>query len=131
MEVIIIAAHGSPLKESGGVEEVASALHGMIHLECRKDCVKVGYLQFNKPSVTDAIDKAVNEGANKIIIHPFFLSSGIHVTENIPKIIKEAEEIYPDVKFIYTEPLGSHYKLVEVVRERIMSADIKPGKERR
>ncbi|MDO8282184.1 MAG: CbiX/SirB N-terminal domain-containing protein [Thermodesulfovibrionia bacterium] len=126
MEIIIIAAHGSPSKEASNVEDIAERLHRMIHTECNKDCVRIAYLQFNKPTITDAIERAVEDGADKIIIHPFFLSSGIHVTESIPKIIKEAEDIYPDVKFIYTEPLGFHNKLAEVVLERIKTVtDIK------
>lgn len=119
MEIIIIAAHGSPSKEAGNVKDIAEHLHSMIHPECNKYCVRPAYLQFNEPAIAEAIKKAVNDGAEKIIIHPFFLSNGIHVTDSIPKIIKEAESIYPDVKFIYTEPLGPHGKLAEVVLERI------------
>ncbi|MBI5676313.1 MAG: CbiX/SirB N-terminal domain-containing protein [Nitrospirae bacterium] len=121
-ELIIIAAHGSPLKESGGIAGVASTLHAMIHPKCNKDCVRVGYLQFGKPSIEDAIRKAIKDGAAKIIIHPYFLSSGIHVTKSIPAIINEAKASYPDVKFIYTEPLGSDDALAEIVFKKIRAA---------
>ncbi|MBI5212106.1 MAG: precorrin-8X methylmutase [Nitrospirae bacterium] len=47
----------------------------------------------------------------------------MHVTKDIPEIIKEAEEQYPDREFIYTEPLGIHEKLVQVVVERIHAAN--------
>lgn len=131
MEIIIIAAHGSPSKEASNVENIAERLHRISHTECNKDCVRVAYLQFNKPSIRDAIERAVADGAEKIIIHPLFLSSGIHVTESIPKIIKQAEEIHPDVKFVYTEPLGFHDKLAEVVLERIQAVtDIRSDKKR-
>lgn len=46
----------------------------------------------------------------------------MHVTKDIPEMIKEAKETYPDVEFIYTEPLGVHEKLVKVVIERISAA---------
>src|SRR4030065_2247016 len=114
-EIIRIAGHGSPLKESGGIANVTSALHGMIHPECSENCVRVGYLQFSKPSITDAIRKAVKDGATKIIIHPYFLSRGIHVTKSIPEIINEAKALYPEVKFLYTEPLGPDDGLAEIV----------------
>jgi precorrin-8X/cobalt-precorrin-8 methylmutase len=65
----------------------------------------------------------VNRGAKKIILHPFFLSSGMHVTKDIPGMIAEARGLYPDVKFIYTEPLGVHEKLAQIVMERISAAD--------
>ena len=46
----------------------------------------------------------------------------MHVTKDIPEMLKEAERIYPDVEFIYTEPLGIHEKLVQVIAERIKTA---------
>ena len=46
----------------------------------------------------------------------------MHVTKDIPEMIKEAEKMYPDVEFIYTEPLGIHEKLAKVIMERISSA---------
>lgn len=121
-ELIIIAAHGSPLKESGGIAGLASALHSMIHPKCNKHCVRVGYLQFSKPSVEDAIRKAVKDGAAKIIIHPYFLSSGIHVTKSIPAIINEAKALYPEVKFLYTEPLASDDAIAGIVLKKIKAA---------
>ncbi|MBI4844844.1 MAG: hypothetical protein HY809_11125 [Nitrospirae bacterium] len=122
MEIILLIGHGSPLITSSGIEHIASALHAMIHTKCDKDCVRTAYIQFNKPTIADAIKNAVMDGAKKIIVHPFFLSSGIHVTESIPKIIREAEDIYPYVKFIYTEPLGPHAKLIEIISERVRAA---------
>jgi precorrin-8X/cobalt-precorrin-8 methylmutase len=132
MEIIIIAAHGSPSKEAGNVEDIAERLHRMIHPQCYNACVRVAYLQFNKPTIADAIKKAVKDSAEKIIVHPFFLSSGIHVIKSIPAIINEAKASYPDVKFLYTEPLGFHDKLAEVVLERIKAVtDVKSDPGRR
>jgi precorrin-8X/cobalt-precorrin-8 methylmutase len=45
----------------------------------------------------------------------------MHVTKDIPEMIDEARGTYPDVEFVYTEPLGIHDKLVQIVIERIQS----------
>lgn len=119
MEAIIIVGHGSLEKEAGNIEFVAANLHNMIHPECKDNCVRAAYLQFLEPDLWRAIKLSVEDGAKKIIVHPYFLSSGVHVTKNIPKIIKEVEVLYPDVEFVCTEHLGVHDKLVEVVLERI------------
>jgi precorrin-8X/cobalt-precorrin-8 methylmutase len=71
----------------------------------------------------DTIKTSVEKGAKKIILHPFFLSSGMHVTKDIPEMIREAGTLYPDVRFIYTEPLGTHEKLAHIVMERISAAE--------
>ena len=122
MERIIIAGHGSPKQDANNLENIAHLLHDMIHPGCSEECVKVAYLQFVKPDIMEALTSCVGDGATKIIIHPYFLSSGMHVTSDIPEIIKEASGRYPDVEFIYTEPLGIHNKMAEVVRERIDAA---------
>lgn len=119
MEIIIIVGHGSPEKDAGNIEDIAGTLHRLIHHNCEDNCVRVAYLQFMKPALSSAIREAVESKAEKIIIHPYFLSSGVHVTKHIPSMIKEARELFPDIEFVYTGPLGSHKKLAEVVLDRI------------
>lgn len=127
MENIILIGHGSPKKDANNIELTGRLLHSAIHPNCNNNCVKVAYLQFAEPGIADAIKECVLSGAKRIIIHPYFLSSGMHVTKDIPEIIKEAKDMYPDREFIYTEPLGIHEKLVHVVMERIHTANgLKP-----
>jgi precorrin-8X/cobalt-precorrin-8 methylmutase len=128
MEKIIIAGHGSPKKDANNIEQVAGLLHNMIHPACSDDCVRVAYLQFAEPDIAQAITSCVDDGAKKVIVHPYFLSSGMHVTSDIPEIIDKAKKKYPDVEFVFTEPLGVHNKMAQVVLERINSAaGLKPG----
>jgi precorrin-8X/cobalt-precorrin-8 methylmutase len=128
MELILLAGHGSPKKDANSLEHIAKLLHDMIHPECSEECVRVAYLQFAKPDIMDSLTACVSDGAKKIIIHPYFLSSGMHVTTDIPEIIKEAESKYLGVEFVYTEPLGIHNKMAQVVLERIESASgLKPA----
>ncbi len=122
MENIILIGHGSPKRSANNIELVGRLLHAAIHPDCENGCVRVAYLQFAEPDLRAAIKESVRDGARRIIIHPYFLSSGMHVTKDIPEIIKEAKDMYPDAEFIYTEPLGIHEKLVQVIAERILSA---------
>jgi precorrin-8X/cobalt-precorrin-8 methylmutase len=122
-ECILLLGHGSPRKDANNLEQVGKMLHGMLHPRCTDDCVRVAYLQFAEPGIMDTITKCVQQGAKKIILHPFFLSSGMHVTKDIPEMIHDAGKLYPDVKFIYTEPLGIHEKLAHIVMERISAAE--------
>jgi len=122
-ESILMLGHGSPKQGANNLERVAEMLHNMLHVGCKEDCVKVAYLQFAEPGIMETIKNCVGKGAKKIILHPFFLSSGMHVTKDIPEMIDEARKLYPDVKFIYTEPLGIHEKLAHIVLERISAAE--------
>ncbi len=122
-ESILLLGHGSPKKDANNLEQMGNLLHIMLHAGCAEDCVKVAYLQFAEPGIMDTIKECVKQGAKKIILQPFFLSSGMHVTKDIPEMIHEARGLYPGVEFIYTEPLGIHEKLAHIVMERISAAE--------
>ena len=119
METIIVVGHGSPKKEANNVNIIGRLLHDAIHPGCNGACVKVAYLQFAEPDIMGTIKACVAEGATRIIVHPFFLSSGMHVTKDIPETIEQARSQYPTVEFVYTEPLGTHDKLVQIMIDRI------------
>lgn len=109
---------------------VGKLLHSAIHPGCRDECVRTAYLQFEKPEIMEAIKDSFKDGnrPERIIIHPYFLSSGMHVTKDIPAIISHARSLYPETEFIYTEPLGISGEIVNVVKERIEHAKgILPG----
>ncbi len=128
MERIIIAGHGSSGEGVNNIEHTAGLLHNMIHPGCSGGCVKAAYLRFAQPDLMEAIASCVREGAEKVIVHPYFLSSGTHVTTDIPAIIKKAGDRYPDVEFICTGPLGVHDGIARVALERIEAAiGFKPG----
>lgn len=121
-ESIVIIGHGSPRTEANIIHIIGSMLHDELHPGCSNGCVRTAYLEFGEPSIHDAIKSCVHSGAKRVIIHPYFLNAGVHVTEDIPGIIRQAEEAYPGVEFIYTEPLGVHTKLIHVIIDRIRSA---------
>lgn len=119
MEAIILIGHGSPLEEANNLHEVAALIHPMIHPGCKKECVKIAYLQFGRPDLLNVIKDFIRNGAERIIIHPFFLSKGLHVTRDIPQLIERARGLYPDIEFFYTEPLGFNEWVARLVIERI------------
>lgn len=121
-ESIILIGHGSPRREANNIDLMAGLLHSYIHPGCGDGCVSVAYLQFTEPEIMDAIGNAVGRGAERVILHPFFLSSGMHVTKDIPEMIEEAKTRYPGVQFLYTEPLGLHERMAPIIMERINAA---------
>jgi precorrin-8X/cobalt-precorrin-8 methylmutase len=122
MERIVLIGHGSPKKDANNVEIVAGLLHSALHPGCSDGCVKVAYMQFARPDIAEVLDACAADGAGRVVVHPFFLYSGMHVTKDIPAAIEGARQRHPGVEFIYTEPLGVHENLVRVVTERINAA---------
>ena len=130
MDVIILVGHGSPKKDANRMDIVGKILHGMMHPGCvEENCVKVCYLQFEQPDLMTAIREAATHKPERIIIHPYFLNAGAHVTKDIPGITGEARALYPEIEFIQTEPLGMAQEIVGVAKDRIEAAkgEISPG----
>jgi precorrin-8X/cobalt-precorrin-8 methylmutase len=122
MELILLAGHGSPKKDANSLEHIAKILHEKIHPECAENCVRVAYMEFAEPNIPKALEDCVKDGARKVVVHPYFLTSGVHVTKDIPEMIDEARDRHPECEFVYTEPLGIHNKMAELVLERISAA---------
>ncbi|BAU22485.1 hypothetical protein THC_0079 [Caldimicrobium thiodismutans] len=125
MEKILLVLHGSPKKEANYWDSFLNLLSGVFQRP--RDDFKIAFLQFGQPDIKSALEDYIREGTYKIIVHPFFLSSGLHVSKDIPEILEEAKKMYPEVEILYTRPLGVHEKLAEIVKERIEELGIKSG----
>ena len=66
-----------------------------------------------------AFNRCVEKGANIIICHPYFLSYGKHVTEDIPRLMQEASLQHPHVKYFITNPLGTNDRVVNLIEDTI------------
>jgi sirohydrochlorin ferrochelatase len=112
---VILLGHGS--QADGGnvaLREVADIIEKTGGLK-----VIPAYLQFCEPSLPQAIEKAVADGAGKIVVMPYFLYMGNHVSKDIPEELGMMRAKYPGVEMIMTGHLGAHPKLAEIVMERI------------
>jgi sirohydrochlorin cobaltochelatase len=84
MEALVLVGHGSRLPHSKSVvNEVAEK----IKLREDYDIVEVGMMEFNEPTIPQAIRKVIDMGAKKIIVTPVFLAPGNHTERDIPKIL--------------------------------------------
>ena len=87
------------------------------------DIVEGAHMELAEPSISTAFRKCVEQGAQHIVCHPFFLSRGRHVQEDIPGLLKAASDEHPaaNVDFTITEPLGAYDKILELMHHAISS----------
>ncbi|MEK7803694.1 MAG: precorrin-8X methylmutase, partial [Deltaproteobacteria bacterium] len=124
---VLILGHGSPVsKANNTLFEVAEA----VRIKGGYDIVQPAFLQFEHPNFAEAVDIIVGMGAQQIIVHPYFLYMGAHVTKDLPFEIGTAKRKYPDIEFILTPHLGYHEKLVDIAVERIESVKNKKSEVR-
>ena len=113
---VLILGHGSPVSKAN--ETLRKIARG-VKAKGGYDIVQPAFLQFEHPNFAEAVDIIVGMGAQQIIVHPYFLYMGAHVTKDLPFEIGTAKRKYPDIEFILAPHLGYHEKLVDIAVERI------------
>jgi len=112
---LILVDHGSRFQGANDmlldVVEMVKRLSGLAR-------VYPAHMELAEPSIRQAFEKAVGEGATAVVVHPYFLSPGRHSTTDIPRMVEEAAKEFPGIEHCVTAPLGVHDKIGEVVLER-------------
>lgn len=115
-DAVLLLGHGSKAPEANAtlrrVAEEVKARGGYPE-------VKAGFLQIEPPSIAEAVDDLVSRGAKNIVVMPYFLYMGLHVTKDLPREIDAAREKHPGVTFSLAANLGFHSSLVDITMERI------------
>lgn len=81
--------------------------------------VEPAHMELAEPTIAQAFDRCVEQGAKKVIVQPFFLFPGRHWYCDIPDLVMVAARKHPKVSYLVTAPLGAHSQLVEVLQNRM------------
>ena len=113
---ILLMAHGSRISEANdAVREIALRVKKMTEFEI----VEVSFREMHLPSIQQGVDNCVAQGAQRILLVPYFLYLGAHVLEDLPEELEQARMRHPGVEMVFGKHLGVHNKLAEIVVERI------------
>ena len=82
MHVLMLVAHGSRRDESN--LEIESLAKKIALFKVKEfEVVMSAFLEFAKPSITEAIAKCAVIGATEVTLLPYFLTAGVHITKDI------------------------------------------------
>ena len=76
------------------------------HLEERAEMpVLVGFNEFCAPTIEEAVDKLIDDGADRVVVMtPMMTPGGEHSEVDIPAAIDRAREAHPGAEIIYAWP---------------------------
>jgi sirohydrochlorin ferrochelatase len=120
-QALLIVDHGSRREESN---DLLRDIAGMMQERFGFSIVHYAHMELGNPTIEQGFDACVADGAEEVIIHPYFLGPGRHVTSDIPDLVKQAADRHPGIAFRITEPLGVHPKIGEVILERIAQSEV-------
>lgn len=96
MKALVVIAHGS--RRIASNDEVKDLVNTMAKLDGHAfDIIKACFLELAEPSIPTALDACVYDGANEIVVMPYFLSAGTHVSHDIPDALSLARSRHADV----------------------------------
>ncbi|TFH30355.1 MAG: hypothetical protein E4H00_05300, partial [Myxococcales bacterium] len=84
--------------------------------------VEPAHMEIAEPTIAQAFARCVEQGATRVVVHPFMLAPGRHVTEDLPRLIAEAAAPHDGVTFAMAAPLGSHAGVIDAVVDRCQAA---------
>ena len=73
------------------------------------------------PRLSDAVAALVGRGATAILVLPYFLTLGIHLQRDLPKLVEELASEY-GIPVRVTPPLDGHPELSRILVERAVEA---------
>lgn len=84
--------------------------------------VEAAHMELAEPTIAQAFARCIEQGAQRVVIHPYFLSPGRHSTSDIPRMAAEAASAHPGIEYFVTEPLGLDERMMAVVHRRVLEA---------
>ena len=85
--------------------------------------VKAGFLELAEPSIPDAIDICVQQGATEVVIVPYFLSAGRHVVQDIPGEIDKAKKTHETIKMTLLSHIGGSPQMKDLICNSVMKME--------
>lgn len=119
MTGLVVFAHGSSV--AGANASVVRVTERMA-AEGGYELVEAAYLELAQPDLREAVARLAARGATRIVVIPYFLTLGIHLRRDLPRIVAELAGIHEGVRIDVTEPLDGHPSLVGILLERARAA---------
>ena len=116
--VIVLAAHGSRATDANDSHRALA--HGLDHRV--EEVVRAAFLALAEPSIPEAIDAAVDDGATSVIVLPYFLHPGRHLRDDLPGIVAAATTRHPGHRIVLAPAFGDDHAVLQLLVDQVHRA---------
>jgi len=117
---VIILGHGS---RNEGADEAIKRITAEVKRAGNFVLVEHAFLQYVQPTLPETLETCIRQGANNIVIVPFFMQAGAHVTRHIPDLVEKAKKRHPGVTIAVTDYAGTHPLMTKIVEDLVRKSD--------
>jgi len=112
---IVVFAHGSSIESAN---ESVRRLAENLRRDGGFDLVEAAFLEQGDPDLAAAVAAVIGQGATRIIVAPYFLTLGVHLQRDLPKIVAGLVRMHRGVEIRIAPPLDGHPALGAILKER-------------
>ncbi len=115
---LLIVAHGSRRAESNAeVRRLTERIARLVSADPRIRVVRCAFLELAEPRIGEGIDACVAQGAEEIVVLPYFLAAGRHVQADIPAEVEAKRAQHPGIRITLAPHLGASEALAGLLAE--------------
>lgn len=117
---VLLMAHGSRRAEAN---QDLFDLSARLSAAGPHRIVQASFLEIAAPDIVSGGSLCVQQGARRVLMVPFLLAAGVHVSRDLAAAREALTAKHPDVAFVLGPPLGPHPMLDLLVADRIRETD--------
>lgn len=116
---LVVAAHGSRSPVAVAEVELLSGQLAKKLTSYYRAC-RPAFLEMASPTIHECVDNLIEDGAEEVHVLPYFLTSGVHVTADIPRHMCSIAEEFPDVKLKLLPAVGLAPQMMSALESMVI-----------
>ena len=113
----VVFAHGSSVESAN---EAVRAVTAQFREHGRHEAVETAFLEGGRPDLRGAVEALSARGVTSIVVIPYFLTLGLHLQRDLPRLIGELGAAYPGLSIEVTPPLDGHPAMIDALLDRAL-----------
>ena len=118
MRGIVLFAHGARDPEWARPFE---AIRDRVRASRPEYPIVVAYLELMPPTLEEAIESLIADGASAITVFPLFMAQGGHLKQDLPRILEEIRASYPHVPIALETAVGEVPEILDAIAAWILA----------
>jgi sirohydrochlorin ferrochelatase len=111
----VVFAHGSSVESAN---EAIRAVTSQLRERGGYAAVETAFLEGGRPDLREAVEALAARGAKSVVVIPYFLTLGLHLQRDLPRLIKEIVSLHPGLSVDVTPPLDGHPAMIDALLDR-------------
>lgn len=112
---ILLFAHGA--RDPAWATPFEQVRDHLQTIQASPNTVELAFLEFMSPTLLEAGQSLVGKGCQHISVIPMFLGAGGHVRKDLPALMAQLTDAYPNVTWALTPAIGQIPDVIKAMAE--------------